>query len=101
MWDKTVSLEMTDTVSLCLIKHQAMKKCGGMEVQRHALFIAAVGRMSFTPTIALLREKRLRTWVSNFFGTDTQPSLSAGRVKITSGIPKVLNNCTIFKSVYT
>jgi len=87
MWDNTVSLEMKVTGSLCLIKHQDKKECEGVEVRRHALFIPAVGRVSFTPTAASFRGKRLRTWVSSFFEAQSQPSLPAGRVKIpTSGI---------------
>jgi len=77
MWDNTVSLEMKVIVSLCLIKHQAKKECGRVEVQRHALFIPAVGRVSFTPTAASLREKRLRTWLSNVLWR-TATTLTAG-----------------------
>jgi len=73
MWDNTVSLETKVTGALCLIKHQAKKECEGVEVQRHALFIPAVGSVSFTPTAASFREKRLRTWTSNFFEHSHNP----------------------------
>lgn len=78
MWDNIVSLEMKNTVSLCLVKYQAKKECEGVEAQRHALFIPAVGRVSFTPTAVWLREKRLRIWASNLFWS-TATTLIGGR----------------------